>query len=331
MRESVVNIAVDMLNMNRGEVDVMPYLRSKCTIASLSSTISRVRSSWIKKQPIPSFVVDILAPFTMTEPGVCEFLSLSLQEMIREQRKHRVDPSWSQEAEKALSRMQFLPEKVLLLKLTETELVSLKRKRERNLISKQESLLHVYKAGDWLQYAVYLAQTSTKEMSFPRLALPLLLLSGRRTTEILNGKSSFLPLPSQTTTTFFIGQIKNRGNDQNYAIPILCEYNVFAYAMSVLRSKQDGEILDSANCNNRYQSMLDKEAGRIFAFISNVHQLRSAYASFAYHLYKSDVTFNRAIMRMLGHQDLALSLSYNCCKLHDLEGLPPTGSFGPIP
>ena len=55
MRESVVNIAVDMLNMNRGEVDVMPYLRSKCTIASLSSTISRVRSSWIKKTAYSKF------------------------------------------------------------------------------------------------------------------------------------------------------------------------------------------------------------------------------------------------------------------------------------
>ena len=324
MRENVVDIGVGMLD--RGE-DVMLFLRSRCTVASLSSCISRVRSHWMEKQPVPTCVVESLAPFT-AEQGVCAFLSLTLPEMVKVQKEHRFDPSWSEEAELVLSLIKLLPEKVLSLKLTEKELVSLKRKRERNLISKQESLIHVYKAGDWLQFAIFLAQTSTKEMSYPRLTLPLLLLSGRRTTELLNGKSCFLPLPLCQTTTLFMGQIKRRGSDTSYVIPLLCDYNTFANAMSVLRSKQEGEVFEPTACNNRYHRMLNLEAGSIFPLIKNVHQLRAVYASFVFHLYKCDVTFNRAVMRILGHEKLEVSLSYNGCMLHDLE---EGGYFGPLP
>ena len=55
-------------------------------------------------------------------------------------------------------------------------------------MKKQDDLIQVFQSGQSLQHAIHLARGATIDMSYARLSLPLLLLSGRRTTELLNGK-----------------------------------------------------------------------------------------------------------------------------------------------
>ena len=322
-----MEVACAMLDKGDDGALVMRALREKCsTVAALSCCISRVRTAQLANAPVPEYVTETMRPFT-AEPGVRAFLPLPLAEMLRVQRDHAYDPTWSASAEAALASLRLLPDNLRALKLSQKELVSLKRTRDGALIGKQESLLHVHGAGEWLRYAVVLAQQSTVEMSFARLALPLLLLTGRRTTEILNGKSTFLPMP-RTNTCLFTGAIKKRGAaSPPFEIPLLCEYEVVDHALKVLRSKQGWEQLEPAACNNRYHRRLNRVD--LFPFVSNVHQLRAVYAAFAFHLFTSDVTFNRAAMQMLGHEKLEVSLSYNAVVLHDLD--VHAGCYGPLP
>ena len=208
------------------------------------------------------------------------------------------------------------------LSLTKSELLALTREREAALIKKQETLLHV--PHQWLWYAIALAREATPDMSYARLTLPLLLLSGRRSTEILNGISTFAPTP-RPTTCVFTGAVKKRGESTAFEIPLLCDSHTFARALGVLRAKQGGVQLDPKTCTNRYAKSLS--ASDLFP-VRNPHQLRAVYAAFVYHLYTADVTFNRAAMRFLGHEKLETSLSYNSVVLH---GELPAGAYGPLP
>ena len=325
MRHSVVRDALQLLG--KGE-DVVGWLRTKCaSTASLSVAMSRIKTAWMKGAPVPPSVAEVMAAYR-NESGVEAFLSLPLSEMVRAQREHKSDPVWSEAAEVALQSLALLPPNVAALKLSHQELISLKRKRDDTLISKQEALLHVHHATTWLQCAIVAARTSTPDMSIPRLALPLLLLSGRRTSEILNGKSTF-EATEKTTTCLFKGQIKKRGEETTYEIPLLCDFATFTHAFNVLRIKQGGEVFKQPEaCTNRYSHMLKEEISQHFSFAAHVHELRAVYAAMAYHLYQCNTTFNRAAMRILGHEKLDVSLSYNSVVLH---GMPPGDSWGALP
>lgn len=328
--------ACAMLRDGRGGREVMQMLREHyasddgvLNANALSVCVSRVRAAILAESCTPADVAVAMAPYAATEPGVAAFLALPLSGMVRVQREHQFDPSWSDDAEAALQQLALIPDALRCLKLSQSELVRLKRAREGVLIRKQETLVHVRDAGRWLAYAIELAQQSTTAMSFPRLALPLLLLSGRRTTELLNGKSTFEPTTSGASTCcVFTGAVKKRGAATSYVIPLLCEHATFAHALGVLRAKQEYEQLEPAACNNRYQKMLNKSTAEVLPIATNVHRLRAIYAALAYHLYASDVTFNRAAMRMLGHEKLDVSLSYNTVVLHDA---PLPGSYGLLP
>ena len=305
--------------LERGE-DAMPLLRSQApTPAALSARVARIRATMIARLPLPP--CDALAPYAHE---VGDFFRLSLADRVRIQREHRSTPTWSAEAEAVLAGLSLLPAHVAGLRLSQPELVSLKRKREESLLQKQETLLHVHRAGDWLRYVAWLASTSTPDMPFPRLALPLLLLSGRRTSELLNGGSSFLPLGQ--TTCWFSGQLKKRGASAPYEIPLLCDYTVFAHGLAVLRAKQGTVQLSATAVNARYSKNLHLALPQLLAPVASVHQLRAVYAAFVFKLYTCDVTFNRAAMRILGHDKLDVSLAYNSVVLHDVEG-----SLGPLP
>jgi hypothetical protein len=313
--------------------DVMEALRARHrTPAALSAAITRVRRQVLAAMPaaqrdaLRGEAAAALAPHA-DEPGVAAFLGLDLDGMRRVQRQHASDPTWTAAAEEALRRVALLPANLAALGLSKPELLAFARAREAALLQKQESLLHVRRAGEWLQYALALARASTVEMGVERLALPLLLLSGRRTTEILNGHSTFAPTP-RPTTCVFTGALKKRGAARAVEIPLLCDHATFATALGVLRARQGHERLEPAACNARYHRRLKAALG-LLPFVSCVHQLRSVYAAFVYHLYACDATFNRAAMRFLLHEKLEVSLSYNAVELHDVG--VARGCLGALP
>ena len=226
-----------------------------------------------------------------------------------------------------MASLELLPSNVVALRLTKPELVSLKRTREGTLLRKQEAMLHVPRATEWLQYAISLARASTTEMSYARLAAPLLLLSGRRTGEVLNGISTFTAT-ERATICIFDGQLKKRGAAAPFAIPLLCDVATFTFALNVLRKKQGCARLDAPTVNGRYAKNLNAALPTLFPIAPNAHALRAVYAAYAFEMYVSNVTFNRFAMRALGHDELTVSLAYNNVKLHDA---PPSGCCGPAP
>ena len=156
-----MELACAMLDRGEDGEVVMQMLRDKCsTVAALSCCISRVRTARLANAPLPPHVTETMRPYA-EEAGVRAFLSLPLAEMLRVQRAHTSDPTWSEGAEAALASLRLLPDNLRALKLSQSELVSLKRTRDGALIGKQESLLHIHQAGDWLRYAIALAQEST--------------------------------------------------------------------------------------------------------------------------------------------------------------------------
>ena len=313
----------------RGGADaetVLATLRASCADAkAIQNAITRLRAEHLAHAPVPPGVA-ALAPFAH-EPGVADFLALPLPRMVAVQRAHRSDPAWSAEAEAALASLALLPPALAGLRLSQPELVALKRAGERALLKKQLTLVHVHDAGAWLRCAVELAATATPAMPYPRLALPLLLLSGRRTSELLNGASTFAPT-ARATTCVFDGQLKRRGRAAApYEIPLLCDYAVFARALGALRAKQGGVRLAPVACTTRYQRGLNLALPRLFPWAKSAHVLRSAYAAYVHRLYACDVTFNAMAMRALGHEDVSTSLSYNSVALHGLDA----AAMGPLP
>ena len=319
---------VAMLRRGDDGAAVLDALRSECaTPRALSVAISRVRAAAFAALPAPP--CDALAPVAADDPDVARFLTLPLGERVKVQRAHRSDPTWCDEAEAVLASLELLPANVAALRLTPRELVSLKRTHEGALIAKQEALVHVH--GGWLAFAVRLARESRAEMSYARLALPLLLLSGRRTAELLSGASTFAPT-ARATTCAFAGQLKKRGAEamRRFEIPLLCDYATFAHGLGALREKQGGVVLTPKETNVRYAKNLSLALPCIFPVVETVHQLRGVYAALAFHLYACESTFNRAAMRVLGHDKLDVSLAYNGVVLHPLL-LGERGCLGPLP
>ena len=311
--------AIEMVHAGEPALE---FLRASCsTTKALSCAITRVRKAVLDALPVPPEVHGAMQPYAR-EPGVATFLQSSLRNMVEVQRMHRSTPEWSDEAERALHRLVLVPPALAELKLSHAELLSLKHTQEAGLLKKQAALVRIPNALQWLQYAVQLARTSDHGMSIARLALPLLLLTGRRETEILNGKSVFTPTP-RPTTCVFSGQLKKRGKAVPYEIPLLCDLPTVLHALRALRCKQEFQVLEPAACNATYaQQLITKH---VFPFCDHPHQLRAAYAAYAFCLYARETTFNLAAMRMLGHEKLETSLSYNSVVLDGMEGAPHLG------
>ena len=148
------------------------------------------------------------------------------------------------------------------------------------------------------------------------LAIALLIVSGRRTIEIMNGKSSFKPIPKRPYSTIFHGQAKTK-NISDIPIPLLVPYEAFIRALNTLRKKQPSDIASFSNkkISQKYQSGLRQYFFKqnIFKKINKVHDLRGIYA----HICLKNIKFTEnkpadtyIVTRLLGDKNLSNSLSY---------------------
>jgi hypothetical protein len=120
------------------------------------------------------------------------------------------------------------------------------------------------------------------------LVSALLFVSGRRTTEIMNGKSTFQALPgsSRQHVCVFQGQLKSK-RDFAYKIPLLVTFKQFKRGLNALRNWQRSKHPDFAELDNkevsmRYQPNLQRHLTQNdFLGVPGVrvrpHMLRGAY------------------------------------------------------
>ena len=219
-------------------------------------------------------------------------------------------------------------------KLSRRDTLSLKRKHDEALVKKNEHLILVPDFAHLLRTAIDTLRTATPASSYSKLILPLLLVSGRRLTEICSPRSVFMPMP-HTHHACFTGVLKKRRDDHTMVIPLLCEYSTFATGLLALRQKQGPAIalLSNREIKTRYQFMVQRDLAQRDALPRapaniHIHDLRSVYLAAVYELYDSPYTLARTGMLCLGHETLAEHLSYCNARLLGVDALK--NSLGPL-
>ena len=303
------------------------------TLASLNATMTQVRAEVMARGVrSPSYDPTTLLALSRAEPDIVAFLGAPLNVQCDIQRHHTTHPSWSPAAELALSQLQLLPVSMNTFRLPDAQSLELKRNQELAQLRKNESVIVVSDAKALLQAAVVMLERANPTHSYASLVIPLALVTGRRAVELLNGKSTFHPSPLGCTYTIFDGQAKKRGTVRPYGIPLLCDYSTFCKGWSALRAKQGqttshtdtkAETLSNKQINTRYAKSLHRSLKQqvIPGLPREIkeHDLRSMYASYVFACYDCKDTFARTAMRVLGHESLHESLSYNNVRLVNAE------------
>lgn len=313
-----------------GEVAIELLAETHTTLKSLSPAISRVRCSVLERdERCPEYDDRELRAFC--DPVIDALLTRPMAEQHSAQRAHRRNPTWSHEKEETLARLRILPSSMDAFRLTKHQIDELKRSQESSLLRKNETLLVVDDAPGLLQTAMAMLEASSPADSDAKLLLPLLLVSGRRSSELTNGCSSFLPLPDEFSC-MFSGQLKKKGSATMYRIPLLVPYDLFNRGLSALRTKQGHAQASNQAASRRYQGNMQRDLHKgvlrgVPADATN-HSLRSIYVAFVFELFVPSSAFPNVAMKVLGHETMVDSMSYANVRLDGLANL--RGSYGPL-
>lgn len=218
-----------------------------------------------------------------------------------------------------LSKMRFVPQNILDFRTDMKHARDCRRVTEQHRLFANENLKVVDDSTAKIESCrsiLALASSALRDgvigkraVSVPRVAIALLVVSGRRTAEILNGKSTFEP-GNTPHSTIFTGQLKTHVTS-SYEIPLLCSYVDFRDAYAYLNHLSP--VTESCNVNSKFASNLGYWSLRIFGKSITPHDLRRLYATYVYEAYgyrEDRVSTNAVIKWLLGHTGLGTSLNY---------------------
>ena len=245
-----------------------------------------------------------------------------------------------------------LPPSIETFKLTREEVIQLKQGHELAQLHKNEHLLVIPDATALLTKAEELLLSATPSHSNPRLLLPLLLVSGRRLSEMTSPRVSYTPVADNPYYCTVVGILKKRQQAFTGRIPLLVPWATFKVGLDAWRQKQRAETTDKRRLRAkkaldeltnkelkvRYDLPMTVAIQRNYVFTlpmymrynknkeltlqhCKVHDLRAVYAAFVFALYECDESFNRTAMRACLHDTLSESLSYSHVRLDGTEGL----------
>ena len=203
-----------------------------------------------------------------------------------------------------------LPRNAMELRVTRAQMIECKRLGARSALEKNRKRVRVEGRG-LLHFARgVIAAPGTATLL--DLALSLMLLTGRRTCEVLNGTSVFAVDGAHALC--FSGQAKKRGAADAYRIPTLAPAETVVTALATLRCMQHGEQRSNRDTSLCYQSALGRHLAthRVWAQCGKVHALRGLYACMALRLFdwEGDESDAFVAMCILGHAGLQESLVY---------------------
>ncbi len=330
-------------------------------VATLKTKMSHVRNAVYEFGRPEEYDPTELVKYAV-EPGVTDFLQANLKEQVRLQRSHNSKPTWSGAAEAALSKLQLVQPNMASFKLTEVEVAKVKKSLNKNRQARNKAPIHIPNAYNLLERSVHILGTCTPEDPLSKIVAPLLLVSGRRTTEIMRAtfEDSFEQAsvenpsspPASTQHRFasciathipnvavFKGQLKTK-NQVPYTIPLLCSYTLFDRGMQILKQKIHSEKGDISNwtntqINNNFSTIRSRFQIHLpcvrpeDAHKMTIHTLRKVYADFVWKLFENPSSYNYLLCRILGHKEEEESLSYVCVALEDMN--EKLDSFGPLP
>lgn len=158
------------------------------------------------------------------------------------------------------------------------------------------------------------------------LIAALLLASGRRTTELLNGNSTFESSGSRERfCCLFRGQLKRDSTDEPpYLIPLLCTFDEFDTAYHVLQTWQGKSLTkDSTKTSVLYQGNLSKhmnskESNFAKQGLTKPHQLRALYVQYVLKMFDWGTARDvRVAKYVLGHVSADTSDNYDHIRFAD--------------
>lgn len=266
-----------------------------------------------------SIVRSLCAPSPEYEKAVSSLLS-SLKPPLRAKVKEAVDASdrhgFGDPEVRALLKVlpPRLPENARACRIAREEMMACKRLSTQAALVKNRVKHRV--PGVELLRAARSTLDRAEEKTLPQLALALMLLTGRRTCELLNGTSVISACSAHSIT--FQGQAKKRGKSyrgagEGYKIPTLAPATKVCTGLRILRTKQGGVVRDNRETSSRYQSELSRTLKRDhpWSLVGHVHALRGIYACMALKLFEwGDPSDAYVTMYLLGHTRLQESLVY---------------------
>lgn len=208
-----------------------------------------------------------------------------------------------------------LPANARALVVTRAEMLTCKRAGARRTVERNRARVCVH--GRLLlaeARAVVADSCDDHQRHHPMaVALALLLVTGRRTCEVLNGTSVLTVEASYAVR--FAGQAKRRDGDGGgdaYVVPTLAPAAQVVAALEALRAAQGRATRTNRATSSCYQSALAQRLRATWPECDRVHALRGLYACMALRLFDWGVEHSEAYVAMclLGHAGLYESLAY---------------------
>lgn len=303
---------------NDGSEVVMLLKKIYKTPASLSSKISVIRKKALQQmksthKELQEFEDDV---------NVKTFLDSSVYDKLYMIKKHKDEGSvFACDAWKIIDLLDVVPTNFAAFRLCTEDSEKCKQLSEEAQIRKNDNVFVIDNADNILRNVVYNLENYAN-ISVTLLACCLMIVSGRRLGEIMNGRSEFLKCES--TVVQFRGQLKKRNDFDGYRVPLLTKSCVFLNAFAHLRSKQKKVHPNFAEWSNdhvtsKYQGNLTRQLHTSYPMFQHLHVFRSFYISAVYEMYETDITFARCAMLCLGHDSLKESLAYNNVRIEDFN------------
>lgn len=309
---------------------------------SFEKNVSNVRRQYLTRGPErhPTYEADLrlAAKLARKDSELVKkidcFANMTLEEQydtLQQTRKYGFAPE-SEKLSACLASMHLLAENMHSFALTKGDLQENARLKHNTLLSRNSVSIKLSNPKEVLEQQLELLASSRK--CGPRHILALLLVSGRRETELLNGKSTFERVPGHPYYARFGGVLKKRRNplqadETSFRIPLLCRYTVFSAALARLRSRQKPDIQQMTNkqVSRRYCSQLCSAAKKTFPMLTKPHDLRAVYVRYVELLFTHEVAFPLLCMKSLGHETMADTLHYMSVTF---TGPVPTKSLGAL-
>ena len=265
MAETVNHIEVAIRALLNGEdgSQVLDMLKTNysANLYTLSAKTSEIKSAVLDRYILPqeyNAKIAELQPYIEECPDINKFLKTSHSKKYDIQRMHVKSPQWPAPAEELLQAIPLAPKGISTFFLSAAENARLKAMKKVSRKSKNKSVHRISDAPATLKTAESLLNNANSKAAFHKLQLPLLLVTGRRFAEIMNGRSKFTPIEDQPYHARFTGQLKRKRGDESemedsdneddrydseddstYKIPLLVPFDTFEKGWKALREKQE--------------------------------------------------------------------------------------------
>lgn len=215
----------------------------------------------------------------------------------------------NEDVQRVFAELRLLPDNFETFRVKDVETERCKRTSETRLLRKD--VFVVNDAYNMLQYAKAVLE-KPGVFNIQEVIAALLFVSGRRTTEILNCRSTFEPMAhGYRHGCAFSGQLKTNHNvnTMTYTIPLIVPFSVFINGLDAVRNWQKPtaniKALTNRQVSRRYQPNLQRHlAEHGFAGVLGIrpHLLRAIYMRFVLEMFDWGKRTERRVAKYcLGH------------------------------